>query len=53
MTRLTKEALVPHGNEAPVIGIDFGYVQRIVTGGEGGVANVHVITISSRSPHAH
>ena len=31
----------------------FGRVQRIVTGGEGGGANVHVVKITKGLPHVH
>ena len=31
----------------------FGHVQRIVTGGAGGVANVHVVKITKGTPHLH
>ena len=34
-------------------GCPFGHVQRIVTGGDGGIANVHVVRITKGTPHLH
>ncbi|MEN6496456.1 MAG: cupin domain-containing protein [Thermoguttaceae bacterium] len=48
-----KKALVHHQDETPPIDCPFGHVQRIVTGGEGGVANVHVVKITKGTPHVH
>ena len=48
-----KAALVRHRDESPVTEINSGRVQRIVTGGDGGVANVHWMKISTGSPHFH
>jgi mannose-6-phosphate isomerase-like protein (cupin superfamily) len=31
----------------------FGHVQRIVTGGQGGVANVHVVQVTQGLRHVH
>jgi mannose-6-phosphate isomerase-like protein (cupin superfamily)/N-acetylglutamate synthase-like GNAT family acetyltransferase len=31
----------------------FGHVQRIVTGGEGGIANIHVVKVIKGLPHVH
>ena len=31
----------------------FGHVQRIVTGGDGGIANVHIVKITRGMPHVH
>ena len=48
-----KQTLVHHRDETQPIDCPFGHVQRIVTGGEGGVANVHVVKITKGSPHVH
>ena len=48
-----KLPLVHHRDETPPIDCPFGHVQRIVTGGEGGVANVHVVKITKGTPHLH
>jgi mannose-6-phosphate isomerase-like protein (cupin superfamily) len=48
-----KEPLVRHRDETQPIDCPFGHVQRIVTGGEGGVANVHVVKITKGTPHLH
>ena len=48
-----KTALVHHRDQAQPIDCPFGHVQRIVTGGQGGVANVHVVSVSRGTPHIH
>ena len=48
-----KQPLVHHRDETPTIDCPFGHVQRIVTGGQGGIANVHVVTITKGTPHLH
>jgi mannose-6-phosphate isomerase-like protein (cupin superfamily) len=48
-----KTPLVRQRDEPPSIDCPFGYVQRIVTGGEGGVANVHLVKITKGTPHLH
>ena len=45
--------LVRHRDQTEPIDCPFGHVQRIVTGGEGGVANVHVVKITKGTPHVH
>ena len=45
--------VVRHRDQTPPIDCPFGHVQRIVTGGEGGVANVHVVKITKGAPHVH
>ncbi|NLE59800.1 MAG: cupin domain-containing protein, partial [Planctomycetes bacterium] len=44
---------VRHLDETAPIDCPFGHVRRIVTGGEGGVANVHVVQITKGTPHVH
>jgi len=48
-----KTPLVRHPDKTPPIDCPFGHVQRIVTGGEGGIANVHVVKITKGMPHLH
>jgi mannose-6-phosphate isomerase-like protein (cupin superfamily) len=31
----------------------YGEVRRVVTGGEGGVANIHVVRVTEGAPHVH
>lgn len=50
---LSKQPLVRHRHDVAPIECPFGHVQRLVTGGQGGVANVHVVTISKGLPHVH
>jgi hypothetical protein len=42
MPDIEKNPLVLHRDECPPSDWQFGKMQRIVTGGKGGVANVHV-----------
>jgi mannose-6-phosphate isomerase-like protein (cupin superfamily) len=48
-----KKPLVRSRDEIQPLGCPFGHVQRIVTGGEGGVANVHVVKVTKGTPHLH
>lgn len=48
-----RQPLVHHRDETRSIECPFGDVQRIVTGGAGGVANVHVVKITKGTPHVH
>lgn len=50
MTNTDKQPLVHHRDETPPVDWPFGQMQRIVTGGKGGVANVHVAKTKSL-PH--
>jgi mannose-6-phosphate isomerase-like protein (cupin superfamily) len=45
-----KQAIVRNRDETPVAPWPFGPMQRIVTGGEGGVANVHVAKVTKNLP---
>jgi mannose-6-phosphate isomerase-like protein (cupin superfamily) len=47
MTDTARKALVRHRDETPPAPWKFGQMQRIVTGGEGGIANVHVARIKA------
>jgi mannose-6-phosphate isomerase-like protein (cupin superfamily) len=50
---IDRQPLVNHRDETPPFDCPFGQVQRIVTGGAGGVANVHVVKITKGTPHLH
>jgi mannose-6-phosphate isomerase-like protein (cupin superfamily) len=50
MSEFTKQPLVRHRDETPTADWPFGLMQRIVTGGAGGVANVHVATVVGAVP---
>ena len=47
------EALVRYLDQTPTINCPFGSVRRVVTGGAGGVANVHVVSVTQGSEHYH
>lgn len=48
-----KRPLVHHRDQTEPRDCPFGHVQRIVTGGEGGVANVHVVRVARGTRHVH
>ena len=48
-----KHPLVRHRDETPPAAWPIGTMQRIVTGGEGGVANVHVARLSGLPQFFH
>ncbi len=48
-----KQALVRYRDQTETLDCPFGHVKRIVTGGAGGVANVHVVKVARGMPHAH
>ena len=48
-----KEALVRYTDETAPIDCPYGNVKRVVTGGAGGVANVHIVNVSVGSLHFH
>lgn len=48
-----RQPLVRHRDQTPSIDCPFGHVQRIVTGGERGVANVHLVRVTKGTPHLH
>lgn len=50
---LTKQAFVSYRDETVSVSCPYGRVQRIVTGGRGGTANVHVVTVSKGDEHVH
>ncbi len=48
-----KTLLVRHRDETDLIDCPYGDVARVVTGGDGGVANVHVVRVTKGSEHYH
>ena len=48
-----RQPLVSHRDETAPTDCPYGHVQRIVTGGEGGVANVHVVRVTEGATHVH
>ena len=46
MPDFARQPLVRHRDETPPAAWPFGQMQRVVTGGEGGVANVHVAKVT-------
>ena len=46
-----KRPLVRYRDQTPPADWSFGQMQRIVTGGEGGIANVHVARLAKGLPH--
>jgi mannose-6-phosphate isomerase-like protein (cupin superfamily) len=49
----TKKPLVAYLDQAPLVECPYGNVRRIVTGGAGGVANVHVVDVTKGTLHFH
>ncbi len=47
------EPVVRYRDETPPTDCPYGNVQRIVTGGLGGIANVHVVRVTEGRPHRH
>lgn len=50
---ITKSPIVRYHDETEPVSCPHGDVRRIVTGGEGGVANVHVVKVSEGGRHVH
>ncbi len=48
-----KSPVVRYLDETDTISCPYGDARRIVTGGLGGVANVHVIRVTRGAPHVH
>lgn len=48
-----KTALVQYLDESATIDCPFGQVRRVITGGAGGVANVHVVKVTRGTSHYH
>jgi quercetin dioxygenase-like cupin family protein len=48
-----KEPVVRYRRQTPPIDCPYGQVQRVVTAGLGGIANVHIVRVTAGSPHVH
>ncbi len=53
MKRNIVEPLVRYRDETSAVACPYGEATRIITGGEGGVANVHVIRVTRGDSHYH
>jgi len=51
--QLKKECVTGYYDETSPISCPYGEVRRIITGGKGGIANVHVVSVTAGSPHYH
>jgi len=51
--RSQRAPLVRYLDETDALTCPYGEVRRVVTGGEGGVANIHVIRVTRGKPHIH
>ncbi len=47
------EGYISYRDETQAIDCPYGHVERIVTGGAGGIANVHVVTVTKGGRHYH
>jgi mannose-6-phosphate isomerase-like protein (cupin superfamily) len=52
-TSVTKQPLVRYLDETPALECPHGHVRRVITAGAGGVANVHVVSVTAGAPHVH
>lgn len=50
---MNKHPLLRHETDVTPIDCPYGTVRRIVTGGEGGVANVHLVEVTEGGAHYH
>jgi mannose-6-phosphate isomerase-like protein (cupin superfamily) len=50
---MKKASLVRYRTQTNETPCPYGNVQRIVTGGEGGIANVHVVSVTQGDEHLH
>jgi mannose-6-phosphate isomerase-like protein (cupin superfamily) len=50
---MSKHPLVQHRDETDALDCPYGHVQRVVTAGAGGIANVHVVRITKGLSHVH
>ncbi|MCY3020091.1 MAG: cupin domain-containing protein [Planctomycetota bacterium] len=49
----SKQPIVRYLDKTPALECPHGHVRRVITGGAGGVANVHVVSVTEGSPHVH
>lgn len=47
------QPVVRYRSQTPPVDCPYGNVQRVVTGGLGGIANVHLVRVTAGSPHRH
>ena len=47
------EPIVRYLDQAPALDCPYGQVRRVVTGGCGGIANLHVVRVTAAAPHVH
>jgi len=50
---MNKQPLVRYLDQTSEIPCPYGNVKRVVTGGDGGVANVHIVSVTKGSTHLH
>lgn len=50
---MEKHPILRHEDEVEPIQCPYGTVRRIVTGGEGGVANIHLVDVTEGGAHYH
>ena len=48
-----RRPLVRHRDQVAPLDCPYGHVQRVVTGGSGGVANVHIVNVAKGTTHVH
>lgn len=53
MAETPRQPVVRYLDQTAELDCPFGHVRRVVTGGAGGVANVHVVSVSAAAPHSH
>ena len=49
----SKQPLVRYLDQTQALDCPYGSVRRVVTAGAGGVANVHVVSVTKGTPHVH
>jgi mannose-6-phosphate isomerase-like protein (cupin superfamily) len=48
-----RNPVVGYLDETPAVSCPYGDVRRVITGGVGGVANVHIVEVSMGTTHYH
>jgi quercetin dioxygenase-like cupin family protein len=51
--RLKKTPVIRYADATAPLDCPYGHVRRVVTGGEGGVANVHIVKVARGTTHFH
>lgn len=49
----TMEAVVRYRDECDAVPCPFGQTTRVITGGLGGIANLHIVSVTDGEPHYH